>query len=127
MYVDLEGKASWDVFSEILEKAQVCVCVCVTVRVRVRVVRVKSVLASTERVPFFISVFFYCMGRMECVSPGKSGEDSKHQPSLLKNEENTSGIAKAWFACVERLPLPPGMIHCCMMCCAVVCYGPAVR
>lgn len=28
MYVDLEGKASWDVFSEILEKAQVCVCVC---------------------------------------------------------------------------------------------------
>ena len=30
MYVDLEGKASWDVFSEILEKAQVCVvCVCV--------------------------------------------------------------------------------------------------
>lgn len=25
VYVDLDGKASWDVFSEILEKAQVCV------------------------------------------------------------------------------------------------------
>lgn len=24
VYVDLEGKPSWDVFSEILEKAQVC-------------------------------------------------------------------------------------------------------
>lgn len=30
VYVDLEGKASWDVFSEILEKAQVCtVCLAV--------------------------------------------------------------------------------------------------